>query len=114
MTAENGKGESEGAEVQRWTAKRKAAVVLDLLKGKTTPAQVARQNGLTVADVETWIGAFLRGGEEQLRSNPRDAATAFEAERKELHAKIGEMSLHIDILKKAQSIIERAERGETL
>ncbi|HOQ06099.1 MAG TPA: hypothetical protein PKY88_12905 [Anaerohalosphaeraceae bacterium] len=30
----------EANEVQRWTAKRKAAAGLDIIKGKTTPAQL--------------------------------------------------------------------------
>ena len=29
--------------VKRWTAKRKAAVVMDIFKGKTTVAELARQ-----------------------------------------------------------------------
>lgn len=41
-----------GSDVQRWTAKRKAAVVLDLIKGKTTAAETARQHDLTVGEVE--------------------------------------------------------------
>jgi transposase-like protein len=104
----------ESTDIQRWTAKRKAAAVLEIIKGKTTAAQVARQHALTTAEVEGWVDVFLRGGEEQLRSNPRDQAVQHEAERKELHAKIGEMALQIDVLKKASAILERASRGENL
>lgn len=61
----------ESNEVQRWTVKHKAAAVLDLIKGKTTPAQLARQHGtLTVAQIEQWVDDFLAGGEEHLRSHP--------------------------------------------
>ncbi len=38
--------------VKRWTAKRKAAVVMDIFKGKTTVAEVAREHDLTVSEVE--------------------------------------------------------------
>ncbi|WP_217694019.1 DUF1153 domain-containing protein [Chromohalobacter japonicus] len=41
--------------IKRWTAKRKAAVVMDIFKGKTTVAEVARQYDLTVSEVEGWI-----------------------------------------------------------
>ena len=34
--------ENGGEPFKRWTAKRKAAVVLDLIKGKTTAAEIAR------------------------------------------------------------------------
>jgi len=37
---------------QRWTAKRKAAVVLDLIRGKITPVDAARQHDLTVVAPE--------------------------------------------------------------
>jgi transposase-like protein len=39
-------------EVQRWTAKRRAALVVSLLKGETTMAEAARRHGLRVAEVE--------------------------------------------------------------
>ncbi|WP_373467348.1 helix-turn-helix domain-containing protein [Geothrix sp. 21YS21S-4] len=44
------------------TAKRKAAVVLDLIKGKITAADAARQHGLTVAELEQWKDDFLSQG----------------------------------------------------
>jgi transposase-like protein len=92
-------------EILRWTAKRKAAIVLDLIRGKTTPADAARQHGLTVAEIEQWKEDFLMQGTEALRSHHRDREAQWEAEKKELHAKIGEMALHIDVLKKAHRIL---------
>ena len=106
---ENGKNSLEGTDIQRWTAKRKAAVVLELIRGKTTTADVARQHGLTVAEVEQWQNDFLSGGEESLRTNPRDLKVRHEAEKKQLFAKIGELSLEVDILKKADAILKRQE-----
>ena len=50
--------------IQRWTAKRKAAVVLDLVRGKIIPADAARQHGLTVAEIEQWKEDFLAQGTE--------------------------------------------------
>lgn len=41
--------------IKRWTAKRKTTVVMDIFKGKTTVAEVARQHDLTVFEVEGWI-----------------------------------------------------------
>jgi len=92
-------------EILRWTAKRKAAVVLDLIRGKTTTADAARQHGLTVSELEQWKEDFLSQGTEALRSHPRDREAQWEAEKKELHAKIGEMTLHIEVLKKAHRIL---------
>ncbi|MCK2043634.1 DUF1153 domain-containing protein [Chromohalobacter sp. TMW 2.2308] len=41
--------------VKCWSAKRKAAVVMDIFKGKTTVAEVARRHDLNVSEVEGWI-----------------------------------------------------------
>ena len=85
--------------VGRWTAKRKAAVVVDLIKGKTTAAEVAREHALTVTEVERWKEDFLEGGQEQLRSHPRDAEARFAAEKKELLAKVGELTMQMEVYK---------------
>ncbi len=45
--------------VQRWTSKRRTALVLEILKGETSPAEAARKHGLTVAEVEDWKERFL-------------------------------------------------------
>ena len=92
-------------EVQRWTAKRKAAVVLDLVRGKITPADAARQHGLTVAEIEQWKEDFLAQGPEALRSHPRDREAQWEVEKQRLHAKIGELALEVDVLKKVHRIL---------
>lgn len=89
-------------EIKRWTAKRKVAVVLDILKGKTTAAAVAREHGLTVGEVEQWQERFLSGAEEFLRSNPREVQERHDSEKQELLAKVGELTLAVDALKKTQ------------
>jgi len=71
--------DASSEEVHRWTAKRKAAVVLDLLASKTTSAEVARSHGLTVSEVEQWKADFIAQGTESLRSHPRDQAAQEEA-----------------------------------
>ena len=104
MTATPATESPSAPEFKRWTAKRKAAVVIDIIKGKTTVSEAARAHDFTVAEIEAWREGFLAGGEERMRSNPRDAEARWEAEKKDLHAKIGEQSLHIDVLKKAHRI----------
>jgi len=104
MTTSTSPNASSTPEIKRWTAKRKAAVVIDIIKGNTTVAEAARAHDFTVAEIEAWRDEFLAGGEERMRTNPRDAEARWEAEKKDLHAKIGEQSLHIDVLKKAHRI----------
>ena len=58
--------------VERWTAKRRVALVVSMLKGETSVAEAARKHGLTVAEVEEWRDRFLLGAENALRSRPKD------------------------------------------
>lgn len=95
----------EPADIQRWTAKRKAAVVLSLLQGKITPAEIARQQGLTVQEVEQWRDDFITQGTEALRSHPRDRQAQWDAREKQLLAKVGELTLDVEILKKTHRIL---------
>ncbi len=103
----NGQGDTGsggvGDEIQRWTAGRKAAVVLDVIKGRATPADLARQHDLTVGEIEGWVEKFLEGGREGLRAVPRDLESRFDAEKKDLLAKVGELTLQVDALKKKSS-----------
>jgi len=58
-----------------------------------------------VAEVERWRDDFISQGSEALRSHPRDLATQFEAREQQLLAKVGELTLAVDILKKAHRIL---------
>jgi len=64
---------SEPAEdsVQRWTAKRRATLIISILKGETSIPEAARKHGITVAQVEEWHQRFLLGAENVLRSRPK-------------------------------------------
>ncbi len=91
----------EENEVQRWTAKRRSALVVSILKGETSIAEAARTHGLTVREVEEWKEKFLSGGENALRSRPRDEEGLKDQQIKQLKQKVGELVLDIDILKEA-------------
>lgn len=64
--------------VKRWTAKRKAAVVMDIFKGKTTAAELARQHDLTVSEVEGWIDEAQRSMENGFKARPKDIREQYE------------------------------------
>ncbi len=57
---------------QRWTTKRKASLVMSILKGEISPQEAVRRNGLTVSEVEQWKDRFLLGAENALRSRPKE------------------------------------------
>ena len=73
--------EQHSEEVQRWSAERRAALVLSLLKGETTVADAARRHGLRVAEVKEWRERFLLGAENALRARPKEEAAPPEVNR---------------------------------
>jgi transposase-like protein len=97
--AEEGRTE----EVPRWTAKRRVALVLSLLKGETTAAEAARRHGLKVAEVEEWRDRFLLGAENALRARPREEEALREEELNRLKRKVGELTMDLDILRTANA-----------
>ena len=86
---------------QRWTAKRRAALVMSIFRGEITLQEAARKNDLTIADIESWRDNFLLAGENALRSKPKDEEALREEQVKKLQRKIGELVMDIDILKEA-------------
>ncbi|MBE7496736.1 MAG: hypothetical protein HS117_17480 [Verrucomicrobiaceae bacterium] len=66
-------------------------------QGKTTAAEAARQHALTSSPRSSRKEDFITQGTEALRSHPRDLAQQFEAREKTLLAKVGELTLHVDV-----------------
>jgi transposase-like protein len=87
--------------VERWTAKRRVALVVSILKGETSVAEAARTHGLTVAEVEDWREKFLVGAENALRGRPKDEEALKDEQIKKLKQKIGDLVLDNDILREA-------------
>ena len=96
--------EQERDAAQRWTTKRKAALVVNILKGDISAQEAARQNGLTVAEIEEWKDRFLLGAENALRTKPKDEEALKDEQIKKLERKVGQLVMDIDIMKAAQKI----------
>ena len=65
-------------EIKRWTAKRKSALVLDIIQGKTTVSEASRAYDLSPSEVEKWVDDAKRGMESALRANPLDVKEQYE------------------------------------
>lgn len=87
--------------IQRWTAKRRVALVVQVLKGELSAAEAARRHDLTVGEIEDWKEKFLLGAENALRSRPRDDEALKDEHIKRLKQKVGELVLDLDIMKEA-------------
>ena len=53
-------------EIKRWMARRKSALVLEIIQGKTTVAEASRAFDLTPAEIESWVEDGKRGMENAL------------------------------------------------
>jgi transposase-like protein len=88
-------------DIQRWTAKRRAALVMSILKGETAAAEAARRRSLTVADIEHWKDTFLLAAQNALRSRPKDEEALREEQVKKLERKVGQLVMELDIAREA-------------
>lgn len=59
----------------RWTAKRRAELVVNLLRGELTIEAACRTWKLAEGDVRDWMNTFLRSGEESLKRAGRAEPT---------------------------------------
>ena len=69
---------------QRWTAKRKVDLLLQLIKGETTLVDACREHDLKQSEVEGWMEVFLKGGERNLKARAEDEQASHEREVREL------------------------------
>ncbi len=88
----------EGAMVsenQRWTGKRKAEAVLDIIKDKVSLVDFCRSTDLKQTEVEKWMDDFVGSGTQGLKSNVKDRLSEQEKQIAELQQVVGEQALHI-------------------
>ena len=96
--------EESQQDIKRFTAKKKADIVMDIFQGKITVAEVSRKYDLTPAVIEEWMEEARRGMENQLRARPKDIAAQYEEKIKEMKEVIGELTLENIALKKYDAL----------
>lgn len=64
--------------IMRWTAKRKTALVIEIIQGKTTVSEASRSSGLSPSEIEGWVDETKRGMENSLRANSLDVHPQYE------------------------------------
>lgn len=94
---------------QRWTAKRKVELLLQLIRGETKLVDACREHDLKQSDVESWMETFVKGGERSLKVRSEDEQAVHEHELRELRAKVGELVLELDARKKAEALSGKPE-----
>ena len=96
-------------DVKRWTARRKSALVLEIIQGKTTISEASRQYDLTPSEVEEWVDQGNAGMENALRAKPEDIREQYERQLKDLQEAYGEAMLELRARKKFQSLLGKDE-----
>ena len=92
-------------DIKRWTAKRKAALVMEIIQGKSAVAEASRAFDLPPSEIETWVDEAKRGMENALRAKPMDIREQYEKQLKELQEAYGEAMLELRARKKLQSLL---------
>jgi transposase-like protein len=97
-------------EIKRWTAKRKTALVMDIIQGKTTVSEAACSFDLAPSEIEEWVNDAKQGMENTLRAKPLDIREQYEKQLKELQEAYGEAILELSARKKLASLLGEDDR----
>ena len=97
-------------EFKRWTAKRKAALVVDIIQGKTAVAEASRSFDIPPSEIEGWVEEGKRGMENALRARPLEIKEQYERQIKDLQEAYGEAMLELRARKKLQSLLGEEEK----
>ena len=111
------KPEPEPEKFERWTAQRKAAIILEVLKGQISVPEACRKHGITQGGFRAWADEYHRGGVDALKVNKKGLEAEYRAELKRLQSKIGELVMENDIRREAMrpfSSVERTLNGSLL
>jgi transposase len=97
---------------RKFTAAFNAQVVLELLSGTKTSAELRREHQIAASVLADWKAIFLRQAPKAFESpehqNGQEATRVAELERL-----VGRLTLENDVLKKATSILHQRRRSNT-
>lgn len=92
-----------GGEKGRFSARRKREAVVRLLRGESLEA-VSRELGVMAARLSQWREAFLDSGLHGLKGRVSEGDD--DGERQRLQAKIGELTMEIELLNRKVDLLE--------
>ena len=90
---------------KRWTAKRKAALVTEILQRKTPVCEAASPFDLSPSEIEDWVDEGKKRLESALRATPLDIKEQYERRLKKLQEAYGEAMLELRARKNLESLL---------
>lgn len=94
-----------GKQRKTWSAEIKEQMVLAVLRGEFSTAEVARQHGVNEGLVHTWKANFLDAGRARLAGERQDNGhAALERENDRLKRIVAEKELELDISRKVRRL----------
>lgn len=90
----------------RWSSKRKAEAVVRILKGEALDA-LSRELKVSTSRLAQWRDEFMAAGQAGLKSREPDHR---DEQIKDLHAKIGEQTMELELLNELVDRMEGKDR----
>jgi len=87
--------------VNRWTITRKAAVIVELLRGGDA-VELARKHGLSQAQLFAWRDRFLEGGQAALRTRRQQGELERDRQVRALERKVGQLTVENEVRTKTE------------
>lgn len=94
-----------GKQRKTWSPELKEQIVLAVLRGEQSVAELARQHGVAESLIHKWRTQFLEAGRARLLGDHIDhGVKALEQENERLKSLLGEKELSLYIAKKARGL----------
>ena len=94
---------------RKFDAAFKVQIVQEILSGQTTQSKACREHQLSPTAVKRWIDKYQSGQAIEDRPNPRERQ--LEEEVRRLKAKVGELVMQIDVLKKLDDFVRQRKNA---
>lgn len=90
---------------KNWPTELKLDIILTVLRGEATAAELARRHGINEGTISRWREQFLAGGQAALNTRAADSEeTQLKNENERLKKLLGEKVVELDIVKKARGL----------
>lgn len=91
---------------RKFTVGFKQQIVMEVESGRMTPAEACRRYEVSWGVLSNWRRKFIEGG---LKGKPSNRELALEAENERLKAKVGELTMLVDLLKKMEDFARQRQ-----